>query len=102
MPSLHITEFRRAPSGFEVGGTLPMAMAPSIAEQPVSIGVASEKSNAFNDQTRFVRIISDANCHVAFGVDPTATTGSMPVRANQPEYFGVTPSLKLAVIAAAG
>jgi len=61
----------------------------------------SVQSAVFDERTRFVRLHCDADCHVVFGTDPTATTNHMPLLADSTEYFGVVISgLKLAVIAA--
>lgn len=44
-----------------------------------------------NTKTRFVRIIADADVHVAEGTNPTATATSGRIEANVAEYFGVQP-----------
>ena len=47
-----------------------------------------------------VRLFSDADCFVTWGNDPTATDGtdSLPMGANNPEYFSIDSGDKVAVI----
>ena len=97
---LYITEFNS--QGYDLRGNLaPVAQLPAIAEQTVATGASSVQSAAFSPSTAIVRLHSDATCSVAFGVNPTATTSSMRLYANSPEYFMLQPGqgYKLAVIA---
>jgi hypothetical protein len=45
-----------------------------------------------------VRIHTDATCRIAFGANPTATSGSQRLQAGGTEFFGVRPGTKIAVI----
>lgn len=46
-----------------------------------------------------VRLFSDGDCYVKFGEDPTATTtDSIPMGAENPEYFDVESGHKISVI----
>jgi hypothetical protein len=74
------------------------AQEPSIATQTLSITGASLQSAAFNDETRYVEIHTDAICSISFGVNPTATTSHKRMAANQTQFFGVVPGHKVAVI----
>lgn len=94
MAKLWITELAYMP------GMSQVAQLPPIAEQVVTFTTTTQ-SAAANHSTRFVRVISDADCHIAVGDNPTATTSSLKLIAGSPEYFGVTPGHKVAVIAAA-
>lgn len=67
----------------------------------VPIGLSSAPSRVFSDTARFVRLMADEPCHLAFGDDPTADTSCMPLAANEPELFGVAAGMRVAVIAAA-
>ena len=49
----------------------------------------STQSAALDKRTRFVRLIADADCHIAAGTNPTATSSSTRLEANVAEYFGV-------------
>jgi hypothetical protein len=71
-----------------------------VASQVVTFG-ASTQSAELNANTRFVRVRSDAACHIVVGMNPTATVDDAPLGANETEYFGVPPGYKIAVIAAA-
>ena len=96
MATLYISEF------VTIGGTgnFPVAGAfqPSITTQTVAIGATALASSAFNALTTFVRLHTDGICSVAFGANPTATTSSARLAANQTEYFGVVPGQKVSVI----
>jgi len=97
--SLYITEFQ-ASGNAESGAQLQVGVQPAVAMQKVAF-TTSTQSAEFDDRTRFIRLHTDADCHVVFGTDPTATTNHMPLLADSTEYFGVVISgLKLAVIAA--
>jgi hypothetical protein len=77
-----------------------MAAQTPVAEQTVAIGGASVASSAFNAQTQFVRVHTDAICSIAFGTAPTATATKARMAAGATEYFSVPPgqSYKVAVI----
>ena len=88
MAVLYITEYAQLmPS--PVGGQGQIPMEPPLAEQHVAIGASSVQSNAFNAQTRLVRLHTDAICSVEFGTNPTATATTARMAANQTEYKGV-------------
>ncbi len=72
---------------------------PSIATQTITFSTV-ELSAAFNDSTRIIRVVSDAQCYIKIGPNPTAVTAdSMLMPAFGVEYFGVNPGDKLSVIA---
>ena len=57
------------------------------------------QSTAFGAQTFAVRLVVTGNCHVEFGVAPTATGTSMLITpSNLGEPFTVNPGSKVAVI----
>lgn len=101
MANLYITEFVAIPKDGPYGTSTPMPVGatPAIAEQKVAFTTTTQ-SAAFNAATRYVRVISDTNCHLAFGANPTATTSSMRVVADVPEYFGVVAGQKVAAVTA--
>ena len=66
----------------------------------VSVSSSSAQSAAHAATTNVVRLVSTTDCHVAFGSNPTATTSSMYLPANQVEYFLVAASEKVAAIRA--
>jgi len=93
MAKLWITELAYMP------GMSQVAQLPPIAEQVVTFTTTTQ-SAAANHSTRFVRVISDADCHIAVGANPTATTSNMKLISGQAEYFGVTPGHKIAAVTA--
>ena len=58
---------------------------------------ASAQSTAFDDATRLVRVIADADVFLLFGANPTATAiNAIRVPANTVEYFEVNAGDKVA------
>lgn len=97
MAKVYITEYVMLGVGF--GATPTVVKEPAFVSQtPVAIGGSSVQSAAFNADTRYIRVHTDAVCSIAFGTNPTATANSMRLAANQTEYFAVVPGQKLAVI----
>lgn len=97
MTTLYITEYEnicRDDSGLPAQ----IATEPAIANQTVSIGGTSAQSAAFNTETKFVRLYADVACCVSFGANPTSTNAKTALPVGSPEYFGVTPGHKVAVI----
>lgn len=71
--------------------------------QAVAVGVASTQSTALSGSTTFmVRLLATVDCYVAFGANPTATTSSTRLIANQPEYFAAKAGQKIAVLRVTG
>jgi hypothetical protein len=93
---LYITEYRKLAIEGQ-GAFVPIGVEPS-STATLAIGAASAQSGALNSATKFVRVHTDAICHVSFGTNPTATTSSMRFAAGQTEFFGVVGGHKVAVI----
>ena len=70
------------------GKVVPVAGEPAIAVQEVTY-TSTTASAAFNEQTRFVRIIADAKAHYEFALVPTAAATDAYLPIDTPEYFGV-------------
>lgn len=92
MAKLWITEFDALPQK-------PLGKLPPVAAQVLTFTTTTQ-STALNVNTNFVRVISDADCHIAAAADPTATTSNMKIIAGSPEYFGVTAGHKIAAVTA--
>jgi hypothetical protein len=69
-----------------------------LATQNVAVGSSSTQSTALGAQTRCVRLVSNTDCYIAIGSNPTATTSGLLLLASQPEYFTVRPGELIAVI----
>lgn len=96
MAVLYVTEFNG--QGLDNNGrSIPVAEQPPTAEQHVSIGGSSTASSAFNNNTRLIRLHTDAICSIEIGASPTATTTTARMAANQTEYFTVPGSSGYAV-----
>lgn len=97
MSNLSITEYRSV--GRDVNGSpLPAGLAPAVTIQNVTFTATAAASNAFNDETVFVRIVADADCRIVFGTAPTATSTDTLMVAGNAEYFGVKAGLKVSAI----
>ena len=92
MAKLWITEFDAMPQA-------PLGKLPPVAEQVVTFTTTTQ-SSALNANTRFVRVMSDADCHIVSAANPTATTSGMKLSAGVAEYFGVIAGNKLAAVTA--
>ncbi len=96
MANVYVTEYAAlARDGFNFH--IAAGLEPAIAEQKVTFTTTTQ-SNAFNEQTRFVMVHVDAICHVAFGDNPTATTGAHRLAANETRFYGVRPGQKIAFV----
>ena len=90
MAFLYVTEYSNI--GRELKGNLSQSAAePTLAQQRVAIGAGSVQSANFNAKTRLLRMHADAICSIQVGTNPTATTSSKRLGANQTEYVAVTP-----------
>ena len=57
------------------------------------------QSVVFNGKTRFIRIVSDTDGYVNFGLNPTATTATDTlVKADSEQFFGVVAGQRLAAV----
>jgi len=97
MSNLWITELRAMPIDSN-GKTVEAASLPAITTQKVKISGTSEQSAALNDDTKFVRVLADANCCILASEDPTATDSDIPLTSEGAEYFGVIAGQKIAAI----
>lgn len=77
-----------------------VAQEPSTATQTIAVGAGSVQSTVFRNDTKMVRLHTDTIACYAFGTNPTATTSSPRMAANQTEYFKINPAFKVAIIAA--
>jgi hypothetical protein len=69
------------------------------ANQVVSFtSTSTPNTTAFQAGTNVVRVVASTHCHIAFAGTPTATTNSVKLPPNVPEYFAVTPGQKIAAI----
>ena len=92
-----ITEF--ASVGAAGGGSIQIAKLPAVAKQQLDTTGGVQTSAAFNQSTKFIRVICEVQCAVrADGTAATATDLLIPLYTA--EYFGVVPGGTLSVIAA--
>jgi hypothetical protein len=69
---------------------------PAVANQTVTFTTAVQ-SSAFNANTKFIRLIADAECHLLFGADPTATASHQMVPVDTEIWRMVVPGQKVSV-----
>lgn len=65
-----------------------------------TVSTSSAQTAATNASTEYVRLIADAQVFVAFGANPTATTSSTYLAANNEEIFKIDGGMKIAAIVA--
>lgn len=102
MSTLNVTEFS---GDFDDAGLrrlayFEMPYEPAVSTNVVTFTGTPGSSSTFNTNTQFVRLMSDADCHILFGSDPTATTSKEKFQADVEYFRGVTAGQKLSVIAA--
>tara|TARA_B100001287_G_scaffold110953_1_gene93538 strand:- start:5264 stop:5533 length:270 start_codon:yes stop_codon:yes gene_type:complete len=73
------------------------AMRP-VTTQKVNSSGSSAASSAFGSNIEYVRVCADADCHIEFGISPTATTSKIFLPSKDTEYFKVSEGEKVAVI----
>lgn len=61
-------------------------------------GTAGTITNAVGAQTYKVRVVVTTAAYVAIGNSPTATAASVYCPADTPEYFTITPGMKVSAI----
>lgn len=99
MANLFVTEFGRPK--LQEGLADIGAWGPPLRTQVKAFTTSAAIDNAIGSDCYMIRVYVDGDAHIEFGSAPTATTGSMPIAADLPEYFAVNPSdsLKVAAIA---
>ena len=74
-----------------------IAMRPVTTQKVTSSG-SSTQSSAFGANIEYVRVIPSADCHIEFGVNPTATNSKIFLESKSSECFKVSEGEKVAVI----
>jgi hypothetical protein len=98
MPTVDITEYQNLAND-GLGSRIAAGVEPSRAVRQITVSGVSAQSAAFDTSTKFVRVHTDSTIRIAFGIDPVASPASQRMPANSTEYYGVTPGIKIAVIA---
>ena len=93
MATLYITEYTAI-----LDDRVQIPLEPPSAEQAVTISSSHAESAPFASTTRVVRLSTDVICSVLIGNSPAATAASGRMAANQTEYRGVQPGMKVSVI----
>lgn len=93
MSSLYISEYIAAVSG------VPLAREPALVDQKVTFTGTAGQSTAFNGGTSLVRLMADADCHVLFGANPTATNAKAKLMSGVEYWRAVEPGQKVSAIA---
>lgn len=84
-----------------VGGIGQMAQeGGTVTDQTVSFTSSSVQSSAFASDPAYIGMKADVAFCYSVGSNPTATTTMIDQAANEILYIGVSPGLKVAVIAA--
>lgn len=76
-------------------------MQPSTTGTKITTSGTSQQTSAITSGDKpfvIVRLLTTADCYVERGTNPTATSSSMRLVANSPEYFKLNNNDKLAVL----
>ena len=89
------------------GGAISTVYGTEISTEELAItGGGAVMENGVPDSARYVNLLPDADCHVAFGTAVVAgsarnaTPLTRKLKANQDRMFGIRPGEKIAVISA--
>ena len=96
MSKINIAQFNEVSATSR--GSLLCAETPQVKSEDFTTSGSSAQSTAFDSQTRFIRVISDVNVRISIGGNPTALATDIAIRADSPEYFGVSAGSKIAFI----
>lgn len=94
MATLWISEYESI--GNAGGGIAQLAKEPSVTSQTITYTTSTAATTAFNDKTKFIRVIASADAYLAFGPAPTATATSLYLPSGTAEYFAVNSGEKVA------
>ncbi len=72
-----------------------------LTYQEVSFTSTAGQSAAFDGDTSVITVVSDVDCAIAVGADPTATANSYPLAANTERDIEVKPGDKISAITVA-
>lgn len=100
MATVDITEYNNVAAD-GLGNRVAAGVEPARVLQQLSVSGVSAQSASLNETTKFVRVHTDSTIRIAFGADPVASAASQRMVGNSTEYFGVTPGIKIAIIASA-
>lgn len=94
MATAYITGYQFV--GVQHGSIVPVAFEPAVDNQTVTF-TSAVQSSAFNADTRLIRLIADADCHLLFGENPTATASHQMVPADTEIWRMVVPGQRVSV-----
>ncbi|MDJ0896923.1 MAG: hypothetical protein QNJ92_17395 [Alphaproteobacteria bacterium] len=78
-----------------------VALGEPLETLTVSIGATSDQTSAITTDgmaRKRVRLFAQADCYIAYGENPTASSSTIPLGAENPEYFDIAAGHKVAVI----
>lgn len=73
-----------------------------VTTSKVAMSGTSAQSSAIGANIQYVRLVADAACHYNIGVNPTATTSTIYLPANEIEIIKISEGEKVAGICASG
>lgn len=100
MTTLNIVEFSSI-QAYWTEASAQIAKTPPVAIQEMTPSTTSQISTAFSGNTNIVRLSADVPVRLAFSISTamaTANATSLRLTADAPEYFGVEPGQRVAVI----
>lgn len=101
MATLYVSEYTQL--GYVGNSPTQLIQAPAgppLVEQHIQVSVSSVLSSAFNAKTKFIRVVSDTACNLAFAASaPVAATNAHLLPANTVVFYAVAAGSVIAVIA---
>ena len=98
MASLYISEFANSGNS-KSGAQMQLGVQPAVGLQKLTfVDSIVTQSEVFTPSTFFIRVYSTDDCHLSFGVNPTATLNDMFLPKGYVEYFSIRPGDRLAVL----
>lgn len=88
MTKLYVSEYTDAQFAGN-SHSVSIVIEPTLNDQVVDYTAGAATSTAFKNNTRFVRIATDAICSVLFGTAPTAATTNSRMAAGETRIVGV-------------
>lgn len=97
---LYIAEYNRLTLDY-AGALVPSApLVPPVRDQRLGIDFEPQVSEPFDEKTKFIDVVADLDCCLAFGPEPKADARLHKIRAGETRRYGVSPGHRLAVVAA--
>lgn|SRR3990167_344081 len=97
MAVFYIAEYKEMVKETYLGEMIQAPLEPPVVEQTLAIGTVVA-SLPFHDETRYIRVHTDAICSRKIGANPVAAITNARMAAGATEYLAVKPGHRISVI----